>query len=50
VGAIYRDRSGESLVVLNIIRNEALLEYANGCVRAVDARDWQLLYPQPAAF
>ena len=50
VGGIYRDKSGESLVVLTIVGNEALLEYADGSVTAIEVDKWQMLHPQPAVF
>jgi hypothetical protein len=50
VGGIYRDKSGQSLVVLTVVGNEALLEYADGSITAIDVNNWRLLHPQPAAF
>jgi hypothetical protein len=50
VGGIYGDRSGSSLVVLNVDGNKALLEYANGTITTVDVNNWQLLHPESAAY
>ncbi len=50
VGGIYRDKSGNSLAVVNIIGNKALLEYANGTLTTVDINNWQLLHAQSATF
>ena len=50
VGGIYRDKSGSSLVVLTVVGNEALLEYANGTITTIDVNNWQLLQPWPALF
>jgi hypothetical protein len=50
VGGIYRDKSGSSLVVLNVVGDKVLLEYANGTVASLDARNWQQLQPQIAAY
>jgi hypothetical protein len=50
VGGIYRDKSGSSLVVVDIVGNKALLEYANGAIITVDVNNWQLLHAQSAAF
>lgn len=50
VGGIYRDKSGNSLAVVNIIGNKALLEYANGTLTTVDINNWQLLHAQSAIF
>lgn len=50
VGGIYRDKSGSSLVVVNIVGNKALLEYANGKILTIDVNNWSLLYPQSAVF
>jgi len=50
VGGIYRDKSGSSLVVLNVVGDKVLLEYANGTVASLDARNWQHLQPQIAAY
>ena len=41
VGGIYRDKSGSSLVVVNVVGGKVLLEYASGTVTSVDARSWQ---------
>lgn len=49
-GGIYRDKSDESFVVLNVTGNEMLLEYANGRVISIDISYWPLLHPQPALF
>jgi hypothetical protein len=49
VGGIYRDKTGSSLVVVNVVGNNVLLEYANGTITTVDINNWQLLYPQLAA-
>jgi hypothetical protein len=50
VGGIYRDRSGSSLVVVNVVGDRVLLEYANGTITSVDAGNWQRLHPQTAAY
>jgi hypothetical protein len=50
VGGIYHDKSGSSLVVLNVIGDTFLLEYANGTVTRVDVRNWQQLEPQIAVY
>jgi hypothetical protein len=50
VGGIYRDKSGSSLVVLNVVGDKILLEYANGTVASVNARNWQQILPQNAPF
>jgi hypothetical protein len=50
VGGIYRDKSGSSLVVLNVIGDTILLEYANGTVASVNARNWQQILAQKAAY
>jgi hypothetical protein len=50
VGGIYRDKSGSSLVVVNVVGGKVLLEYANGTVTSVDARNWQQLHPQTAVY
>ena len=50
VGGIYRDKSGGSLVVLNVVGDKVLLEYASGIVTSIDAKNWQQLQPQIAAY
>ena len=50
VGGIYRDKSGGSLVVLNVVGDKVLLEYANGTVTSVETSNWQQLQPQIAAY
>jgi hypothetical protein len=50
VGSIYHDKSGSSLLVLNVVGDMVLLEYANGTVTRVDARNWQQLEPQIAVY
>jgi hypothetical protein len=50
VGGIYRDMSGSSLVVVNVVGGKVLLEYANGTVTSVDARNWQQLHPQASVY
>ena len=50
VGGIYRDKSGSSLVVVNVVGDKVLLEYANGTITSVDARNWQQLHPQTAVY
>jgi hypothetical protein len=50
IGGIYRDKSGSSLVVVNVVGGKVLLEYANGTVTSVDARNWQRLRPQTAIY
>ena len=46
VGGIYHDKSGSSLVVLNIVGDKVLLAYASGTVTSVDVKKWQQLQPQ----
>jgi hypothetical protein len=50
VGHIYRDKSGSSLVVVNVAGGKVLLEYANGTVTSVDDWNWQQLHPQISAY
>jgi hypothetical protein len=50
VGGIYHDKSDSSFVVLSIIDDEVLLEYASGTVTAVDVENWQKLQPQIAVY
>ena len=50
VGGIYRDKSGSSLVVVNVVGGKVLLEYANGAVTSVDIGNWQQLHPQIAVY
>jgi hypothetical protein len=50
VGGIYRDKSGSSLVVVNVVGNRILLEYANGSITTIDVSKWRLLKPESAAF
>lgn len=50
VGGIYRDKSGNSLFVVNLVGGKVLLEYANGTVIRVDARNWQQLSPHTAIY
>ena len=50
VGGIYHDKSGSSLVVLSIVGGKVLLEYANGTVTSIDAKNWQQLQPQIAIY
>jgi hypothetical protein len=50
VGGIYRDKSDSSLVVLTVVDNEALLEYANGTITTIDVTNWRLLQFRPALF
>jgi hypothetical protein len=50
VGGIYRDKSGSSLVVLSIVGGKVLLEYANGTVTSVNARNWQRIGPQSSVY
>jgi len=50
VGGIYRDKSGNSLAVVYIVGNKALLEYANGTITTVDFNNWQQLHAQSATF
>ena len=50
VGGIYRDKSGSSLMVVNLVGDKVLLEYANGTVIRVDTRNWQQLGPQTAIY
>jgi hypothetical protein len=48
VGGIYHDKSGRSLVVLSIIDDKVLLEYASGTVSTIEVNMWQKLQPQIA--
>ena len=50
VGSIYRDKSGSSLVVVNIVGGKVLLEYASGTITTVEVENWQQLQPQVAAY
>jgi hypothetical protein len=50
VGGIYHDKTGRSLVVLTIVGGKVLLEYANGTVTSIDAKNWQQLQPQIAIY
>jgi len=50
VGGIYRDKTGSSLVVVNVIGGKVLLEYANGTVTSVDAGNWHQLCPQISVY
>ncbi|MGB7933642.1 MAG: hypothetical protein WCH04_15720 [Gammaproteobacteria bacterium] len=50
VGSIYRDKSGSSLMVVNVVGGKILLEYANGIITTIDVNNWQLLHPRPALF
>ncbi len=50
VGGIYRDKSGSSLVVVNVVGGKVLLEYADGTVTSVDVRNWQQLHPQISVY
>ena len=50
VGYIYRDKSGSSLVVVNVAGGKVLLEYANGTITSIDYRNWQQLHPQISAY
>ena len=50
VGGIYRDKSGSSLLVVNVVGGKVLLEYANGTVTSVDDRNWQQLHPQISVY
>jgi hypothetical protein len=50
IGGIYRDKSGSSLVVVNVVGDKVLLEYANGTVTSVDTGNWQQLEPQIAVY
>lgn len=50
VGGIYRDNSGSSFVVVNIVCNKVLLEYANGSITTIDVSKWPLLQPKSATF
>jgi len=50
VGSIYRDKSGSSLVVLGIVRDKVLLEYANGTVTSINIRNWPRIRPQNAVY
>jgi hypothetical protein len=37
-------------VVVNVVGNNVLVEYANGTITTVDIDNWQLLYPELAAY
>jgi hypothetical protein len=50
VGGIYRDNSGSSLVVVNVVGNKVLLEYANGSITTIDVSKWSLMNPKTAAY
>jgi hypothetical protein len=50
IGGIYHDKSNSSFVVLSIIDDKALLEYASGDVTSVDIENWQRLQPQTAVY
>jgi fructose-1,6-bisphosphatase/inositol monophosphatase family enzyme len=50
VGGIYHDKTGRSLVVLTIVGGKVLLEYANGTVTSIDAKNWQPLEPHVAVY
>jgi len=50
VGGIYHDKSGSSLLVLNVVGDQVLLEYASGTVTRVDASNWQQLEPRIAVY
>ena len=50
VGGIYHDKTGSSLVVLTIVGGKVLLEYANGTVTSIDAKNWQQLQPRNAVY
>jgi hypothetical protein len=50
VGGVYHDKSGNSLVVLNIVGGKVLLEYASGTIASIDARNWQQLEPHVAVY
>jgi hypothetical protein len=50
VGSIYHDKSDSSFVVLEIVGDKILLEYASGTVTRVDAKSWQQLQPQVAVY
>lgn len=49
IGGIYCDKSGRNLVVLSIVDDKVLLEYASGAVSTIDVNIWQQLLPQIAA-
>jgi hypothetical protein len=48
IGGIYYDKSGRSLVVLSIVNNKVLLEYADGAASIIDVKNWQQLHPHIA--
>ena len=50
VGGIYHDKSGRSLVVLSIIDDKVLLEYASGTVSTIEVNMGQKLQPQIAVY
>jgi len=41
--------SDSSLVVVNVVGNRVLLEYANGTITTIDVNKWSLLKPETAA-
>jgi hypothetical protein len=50
VGGIYHDKSGRSLVVLSILDDKVLMEYASGTVSTIEVNMWQKLQPQIAIY
>lgn len=50
IGGIYHDKSGRILVVLSIIDDKVLLEYASGTVSTIEVNTWQKLQPQIAVY
>jgi len=50
VSEIFRDRTDRSLVVLALVKDSIMVEYANGEVARVTDRQWTDLIPTPAKF
>ena len=50
VGGIHHDKSGRSLVVLSIVDDKVLLEYASGAISTIEVNLWQKLQPQIAVY
>ena len=50
VGSIYHDKSDSSFVVLTIVGDMILLEYASGTVTCIDTKSWLQLQPQVAVY
>jgi len=50
VGGIYHTKAGGTLVVLSVVDNKVLFEYASGAVSVIDVNAWQQLQPQIAVY